>query len=264
MKEPSAEEAARSYLTRGWSVVPVQSRSKRPLIKWEPLQHSRPKEKDVAAWFQRWPDANVAVVTGEISGLVVLDVDPRHGGDDSVIDLERRSSPLPDTIEAITGGGGRHIYFLHPGGVLRNRVGLAPGVDLRGDGGMIIAPPSIHPNGRRYEWEVSHHPDEVELAPMPPWLLALARGEAPFLGHSLSHWQDLIRQGVAEGERNNAIASLTGHLLWHGVDPAVAAELLHCWNRVRCRPPLSDKEVAQTVESITRTHRRHHPDPGSG
>lgn len=257
MNEPSAEEAARSYLARGWSVVPVQSRSKRPLIKWEPLQHSRPKAKDVSAWFRRWPDANVAVVTGEISGLVVLDVDPRHGGDDSLIDLERRYGPLPATVESITGGGGRHVYFLHPGGVLRNRAGLAAGIDLRGDGGMIIAPPSVHPNGRRYEWEVSHHPDDTPLAPMPPWLLSLARGDTPYLGHSPSHWRDLVQEGVAQGERNNAIASLTGHLLWHGVDPAVAAELLLCWNRVRARPPLSDEEVAQTVESIVRTRRRH-------
>ena len=257
MKEPNAEEAARSYLARGWSVVPVQGRSKRPLIKWEPLQHSRAKDKDLEAWFRRWPDANVALVTGEISGLVVLDVDPRHGGDDSLTELERRYGPLPQTVESISGGGGRHIYFLHPGNVLRNRVGLTAGVDLRGDGGMIIVPPSVHPNGRRYEWEVSHHPDDTPLAPMPAWLLALAHGETPYLGHSSSHWQDLVREGVAEGERNNTIASLTGHLLWHGVDPAVVAELLLCWNQVRARPPLSDEEVTRTVESIVRTHRRH-------
>ena len=73
-----------------------------------------------------------------------------------------------------------------------------------------------------------------------------------------------MRRGVAEGERNNTIASLTGHLLWHGVDPEVALQLLLCWNRVRCRPPLSDDEVARTVESIRRTHVRHrHPDDGA-
>lgn len=261
MNRLPVDEVARSYLTRGWSVIPVQAGGKRPLVSWEPFQHRNPEEKEVLGWFRHWPNANLAIVTGEVSALVVLDVDPRHGGDDSLLDLERRFGALPVTVEAISGGGGRHIYFAHPGAVLRNRVGLAPGIDLRGDGGMIIAPPSVHPNGRHYEWEVSHHPDDVSLAQMPPWLLALARGESPYLGHSLSHWQDLVRQGVAEGSRNNTIASLTGHLLWHGVDPEVAVELLLCWNRVRCRPPLSDDEVARTVESITRTHRRHHPGP---
>lgn len=263
MTMPETLEAALAFLARGWSVVPVQPRGKRPLVRWESFQRRRPNKKDVLSWFQRWPDANVAIVTGKVSGLIVLDVDPRHGGDDSLLDLERRYGPLPETVESISGGGGRHIYFAHPGDLLRNRVGLEAGIDLRGDGGMIVAPPSIHPGGGPYAWEVSHHPDDLAPAPVPPWLLALARGETPYLGHSLGHWRSLVREGVAKGERNNTIASLAGHLLWHGVDPAVAAELLLCWNRVRARPPLSDEEVARTVESITRTHRRHRDDPDS-
>lgn len=262
MSNPDPIEAAQRYLARGWSVVPAQGGGKRPLVRWEAFQHRCPSEKEISGWFERWPDANVAIVTGKISDLVVLDVDPQHGGDDSLTDLERRFAPLPETVEAISGGGGRHVYFAHPGDVLRNRVGLAPGIDLRGDGGMIIAPPSVHPSGRRYEWEVSHHPDDVALAPLPSWLLTLVRGETPYLGHSLAHWRALVQQGVSEGTRNNTVASLTGHLLWHGVDPDVATELLLCWNRVRCRPPLSDQEVARTVESILRTHRRHHADTG--
>jgi hypothetical protein len=63
-----------------------------------------------------------------------------------------------------------------------------------------------------------------------------------------------VREGVDEGSRNNALASLAGHLLWRGVDPQVALELLLAWNRVRCRPPLADNEVAQVVDSITRLH----------
>jgi len=65
-----------------------------------------------------------------------------------------------------------------------------------------------------------------------------------------------VEEGVEAGARNNTIASLSGHLLWRGVDPPVVMELLLCWNRVRCRPPLPDEEVARTVASITRTHRR--------
>lgn len=73
-------------------------------------------------------------------------------------------------------------------------------------------------------------------------------------GHSLGYWRELIAGGVAQGERNNTIASLAGHLLWHGVDPHVALALLLAWNRLRCLPPLPDSEVAHTVASITKLH----------
>jgi hypothetical protein len=91
---------------------------------------------------------------------------------------------------------------------------------------------------------------------MPGWLFLalLARGYGH--GHPLSHWRDLVRRGVKEGERNATIASLCGHLLWHGVDAQVALELLLCWNRERCAPPLDDAEVASVVASITRLHER--------
>ena len=172
-------------------------------------------------------------------------------------ELEHAHGPLPRTVEALTGGGGRHIYFAHPGGAVRNKVGIAQGLDLRGDGGYVVAPPSMHPSGRRYEWEVSRHPDGTPLAPLPHWLLSIVAFESARLGHPLSHWRTLVREGVTQGERNNTIASLTGHLLWHGVDPGVVLDLMLCWNARRCRPPLSEDEVGRTVESIVHTHARH-------
>ena len=197
----------------------------------------------------------MAIVTGAVSSLVVLDVDPLHGGDTSIGELERAHGRLPHTVEAITGGGGRHAYFSHPGGLVHNQVGLAPGLDLRGDGGFVVAPPSVHPSGRRYVWTPSHRPEETPPAPMPSWLLDRAR-RGEHMGHPLPHWRRLVREGVREGERNNSIASLAGHLLWHGVDAKVTLDLLLCWNATRCRPPVSDDEVARTVESIGRTHFR--------
>ena len=251
-KPTGTAEAARRYLARRWSVLPLRERDKRPLIRWEHLQNERPTQDDVADWFRRWPDANVGIVTGEISNLIVLDVDPKHGGDDALERLEHRFRPLSATVEAVTGGGGRHLYFAHPGGLTRNRAGLAQGIDLRGDGGYIVAPPSIHPSGRPYRWVPGRGPDEITLAPLPRWLIVPIRG--PRIGRSLADWRRLVRDGVAEGQRNSTIASLTGHLLWHGVDPDVALELLLAWNRIRCRPPLDDAEVAQVVASITRLH----------
>ncbi len=123
--------AARLYLRRRWSVLPLRPHDKRPLIPWTHLQTSRPSENDIDEWFERWPDANIGIVTGEISNLVVLDVDPKHGGDAALAHLEQRYRPLPITIEAITGGGGWHFYFAHPSFLIRNRAGLAQGIDLR-------------------------------------------------------------------------------------------------------------------------------------
>jgi hypothetical protein len=260
--EPRIERAALGYLARGWSVVPVEPGGKRPLVRWERLQERPPSEAEVASWFARWPDANVAVVTGRVSGLVVVDVDPRHGGAESLHALAREHGALPRTIEAETGGGGRHLYFAHPGGVVRNRVGLAPGIDVRGDGGMVVAPPSLHPSGRPYRWCSGRAPDEIALCDTPPWLLRGADAARP--GHTLAYWRARVREPVREGERNATIASLTGHLLWHGVDAEVATELLLCWNRARCEPPLADAEVVRTVESIERTQHRHRDDTERG
>jgi len=253
-----AKRAALRYRARGWSVVPIEPRGKRPLVRWEEFQQRLPSEAEIRAWFARWPDAGVGIVTGSVSRLVVVDVDPRHGGPAALATLEREHAPLEPTVEAQTGGGGRHLYFVHPGDLVRNRVGLAPGIDLRGDGGVVVAPPSLHSSGRRYRWKQGLGPEESELAEPPLWLLRSARISR--VGHPLRYWRERVHAPVREGERNSTIASLTGHLLRHGVDPEVAAELLSCWNRVRCEPPLCEEEVVRTVESIARTHRRNRED----
>lgn len=245
-------ETAQRYLARGWSILPLRGRDKRPLIVWEPLQSSRPSAEVVTAWFSRWPDANIGIVTGEISNLIVLDIDPKHGGNSSLDRLERQFGQLPETIEAITGGEGRHLYFAHPGGLIRNRTGLAQGVDLRGDGGYIVAPPSVHPSGRPYVWAAGRSPEDIALAALPRWILPPSGGARP--RRTLSDWRRLVHDGVPEGQRNSSIASLAGHLLWHQVDPEVVLELLLAWNRLRCQPPLEDAEVAQVVSNIVRLH----------
>jgi hypothetical protein len=123
----------------------------------------------VRRWWRRWPNANVGVVTGTVSGLVVLDVDPRHGGDESLAALEGIHGLLPHTVESLTGGGGRHLYFRHPGTVVPSR-SIAPGLDIKGDGGLIVSPPSQHVSGRVYRWEPGCAPGEVPLADLPRWL----------------------------------------------------------------------------------------------
>lgn len=247
-------DAALAYHRHGWAVIPSAERGKRPIVRWRVYQDGMPSEKAVRQWFKRWPKANLSVVTGTISGIVVLDVDPKNGGKQSLAELEARHGPLEKTVEALTGGGGRHIYFAHPGFEVRNRAGFAPGLDLRGDGGVIIVPPSIHPSGKPYEWVAGRRPGQCPLARLPVWLLEPRFGADGPAGHSLAYWRSLIREGIGEGRRNVTIASFAGHLLWHEVDPDVVMELMLAWNRTRCRPPLDDDEVIRTVRSIERTH----------
>jgi hypothetical protein len=248
--------AAFALLARGWSVIPVEARGKRPIVPWLKYQSRLATGKEIDAWFAGPRKPSLGVVTGALSNLVVLDVDAQHGGSHSLAMLELEHGNLPDTVEAKTGGGGRHLYFVHPGGAVHNRVGIAPGIDFRGDGGCVVAPPSVHPSGRRYQWVPPRSPQEMELAALPPWLLRFVRPSGARAGHPLAHWRQLVHEGVDEGSRNSTLASLAGHLLRQGVDPQVALELLLAWNRVHCRPPLADNEVAQVVDSITRLHQQ--------
>jgi hypothetical protein len=122
----------------------------------------------IRQWWRRWPRANVGIATGALSGFDALDVDPRHGGDETLLALTARYGGLPRTVESITGGGGRHLLFRHSDAL---RTGLGPGLDIRTTGHLIVAPPSIHASGRRYEWDVTAHPADVAIPPWPEWML---------------------------------------------------------------------------------------------
>lgn len=248
-------EAARAYAERGWSVIPMHAHGKRPLVAWREFQQRRASADEIDRWFERWPDANVGIVTGRISGLVVVDIDAQHGGPDSVAALETLHGALPPTVEALTGGGGRHLYYAHPGPLVSNRVAMRPGIDLRGDGGCVVGPPSVHPSGRRYKWVAGRDPGRQTLARPPVHFFGRGMSTDP-PGHSRSNWRRLVREDIAPGQRNNTIASLTGHLLRHEIDVDVARELMLAWNRSHCRPPLPDDEVVQVVSSIARLHER--------
>jgi hypothetical protein len=142
------------------------------LIKWTDFQNERPSTPLLTEWADRFKGCNFGVVTGSVSGIVVLDID----GEDGRESLSRLP-PLPATPTVRTSRG-YHYYFRHPGPSIRNGVGLLPGIDVRADGGYVVAPPSIHPDGWRYVWVIS--PGEAALADMPAWLLDLIeRSEEP-------------------------------------------------------------------------------------
>jgi hypothetical protein len=203
-------------------------------------------ERIVSHWWRCIDYANIGVATGSI---VVLDVDPRHDGDRTLEVLEAEHGPLPPTWRVCTGGGGEHVYFRATTSIPCSAGNIGPGLDVRGDGGYVVAPPSLHLSGRQHAWNVDFHPDDVPLAPMPDWLVALI--ERPrFVQPSSTVWRDLVAEGVGEGQRNSSVAKLAGHLLRRYVDPVVVLELLLAWNAGRCRPPLPDTEIITTVNSI--------------
>jgi Bifunctional DNA primase/polymerase, N-terminal/Primase C terminal 1 (PriCT-1) len=197
----------------------------------------------IKKWWTEHPEANIGIPTGEKSGFIAVDIDPRHGGNESFKDLTDKYGELPETIEAITGGGGRHILFKHIEGV-GNKANVVPGIDIRGNGGYIVVAPSIHSSGRAYEWELSSHPANVSLADMPEWLLHIIGNPKQDSKKPVEYWKELL-QGVGDGERNMCTASLSGYLLRYGIDPHIALELVLLWN-LRNTPP-EEKEVIKTT-----------------
>ena len=146
----------------GFSVFPLKPQEKRPLGAWEKYQTARPSAEELKDWAAR-PGLNAAIATGAVSGIFVVDVDTSQGA--SAI----AARGLPPTASVVTGKG-RHHYFRHPGFPVKNSAGrIAPGVDVRGDGGYVCAPGSIHPSGALYRWDPP--PAQVPVAPAPGWLI---------------------------------------------------------------------------------------------
>ena len=248
--------AALASAARGWHVLTTSPGRKVPLTA-HGLHDATTDPAVIAAWWHRWPTAGVAIATGAASGIIVLDVDPRHGGDDTLHDRERAHGRLPDTPRVFTGGGGLHVYLAHPGGAVPCSAGaLGTGLDVRGDGGYVVAPPSRHPSGRGYAWEVGASPEDVPLAPVPKWLLELRVCPPAGEPRPADEWAALVRDGADAGARNQAVARLAGYLLRCRPAPRVVLELVRAWSASRCRPPLGDDEITRTVDSIARREMR--------
>ena len=210
----------------------------------------------IAEWWGGGSTYNVAIATG--SGLVVLDVDTAHDagkfGDETLADLERQYGPLPETWTCLTGGGGVHYYFQCDDPALTVAAGFAPGLDYRGTGGYVIAPPSIHPTtGRAYEWEASSTPTSVPLAPLPDWLHRLMlRGKKD--KPNKAKCKEAPGK-VTEGQRNEEMFHLAASLRAKGLTVAEITAALTEANKTRCDPPLSKREIETICQSTGRYER---------
>jgi len=248
-------KAALEYADRGFCVHPCNG--KRPMLEHWPTRASSDRET-VEDFWARYPNANIGLVTGERSGVVVLDVDrdPERGidGEQTLKALEQQYGPLPTTPQVRTGRGGRHLFFRHPGHPVKTCAGeLGPGLDVRGDGGQAILPPSVHPNGTRYEWVEGLGLQDLEPAALPPaWIslltntaeptVAAAPVEASVLGHLLRHLPQ-------KGERNDTLTRIAGHLASRGLPLDAHEELLVLVNG-GLEEPLPEREVRTSARSI--------------
>ena len=235
------------FAERGLAVLPVRERDKIPMTK-NGCKDAVKDPETIQGWWSQIPRANIGIATGEPSGLWVLDIDGEEG-EDSLKALEATHGDLPPTMEVHTGGGGRHLYFALPQGLeisnSAGKVGLK--IDVRGNGGYVVAPPSVHKSGRKYEWSV----DSLDApAEAPAWLISRAMDSTKNgSGKCDVDWEGIL-QGVTEGSRNDCAAKLSGKLLAHGLEPKFSFYLLASWNEARCKPPLPQEELFKTFVSI--------------
>lgn len=271
------EDAAVAYVRlQQWPVIPLwwpeedgtcacprgracASSGKHPILMDWPSRATTDAPTVRALW-TRFPRANIGVVTGQES-IVVLDEDRGHGGALSLEDLVAAHGPLPDGPVVLTGGGGTHRFFRAGRPPLRNRTGMLPGLDFRADRGMVVAPPSRHRTGGIYRWEALHHPLDAAVPELPAWLEDLVR-QSPGVKYggrtpTKREWLDAIAtDGASEGSRNDTLTRLMGHLLGHRVDARIATLALAGINEVICDPPLPRQEVLRIAASIANQERR--------
>jgi len=248
-------EAAVRLGARGMRVFPCWPRKKEPAIR-DNLRRAAVDPTIIRRFWGQQGLYNIGIATGPKSGVWVTDEDGDEGRE-TMRRLEAEHGPLPLTVMAITGNG-EHKYWRYPDGVeIRNfqvRDDL-PGLDVRGEGGYVLAPPSVHPSGRVYAWSVD---SASEFALAPDWLIRIvtersstrASNELAVAPTLPAAWRDLMT-GEHEGSRRaGAIAKLFGHLVRKFVDPAVALELVVLFDAERNHEPLGRDEVTRICADI--------------
>lgn len=239
-------EAAIKYATvYGWAVFPVSSETKKPLTP-HGCKDAKKSVGAIQAWWRRWPDAAVGIATGTASNLIVIDedIDEDKGlnGYHEVTRWERDHADLPETVRVITGRGGAHMYFHYTGDDIKNRTGILPGVDVRGDGGYVVAPPSVHPNGTEYQWEIA--PED-----MPPAEIDDTVREFLSIGQTRTAEETFkVPEVIPSGERNDTLFRLACSMQAQGFPDAAILAALQETNKQACTEPLTDEEL-ETIAS---------------
>jgi hypothetical protein len=230
-----------------WPVFPLRERSKVPATP-HGFQDATRDEAKIRRWWSDLPCANIGTPTG--LSFWALDEDPRHGGDATLETLVADNRPLPNTVQQITGGDGRHYLWEMPDQQTIGCTKLGPGLDVKGLGGYIVIAPSVHPDsGKTYIWDGADPLAKQRILPAPTWLLGListgkSQYEKKAAADEEGQWP--------EGERNTRLASLAGKLRYTGLEVETITAALLAENRRRCAPPLDETEVRKIAASISR------------
>ena len=259
MKSPLAI-AGPKFVSRGMPCIPMYPGSKVPCIH-NGLKGASCDPNTVNGWILAYPEANVAVLTGKSSRLLVLDVDmgEERNGEQELRTLQQKHGELPQTVEARTPRGGRHLYFRMPPVAIRSKAGvLAPSIDVRANGGYVVAPPSVTGGG---SYSFVRQRDVVGVAACPEWLVGLLK-DKPFVAPVRRHPQPLDR-GTEAAKIHDALASIRGpgYDAWIRVGMAIHShepggcglELFRNWTSV-CAPvrsnPVTDTEIEKKWRSF--------------
>jgi len=235
------------YSNRGWSVFPLKAKDKTPLTQ-NGCKDATTNQDIIKDWWSKWPNANIGIATGQVSkGLIVidLDIDEEKGlnGVDSLDEWSQENGCFPQSWQTVTGRGGNHLLFTCDRPV-KNKVNCLPGVDVRGDGGYIVAPPSIHPNGNSYEWE--WYDGDCELAPIDETLeFFLSGGYAGGIAKERFEMPETVNKGG----RNDMLFRMACSMQSKGLSDQAIRGAVEEENRTKCNPPLSDREVRQILSS---------------
>jgi putative DNA primase/helicase len=213
------------------------------------LNQATPRPDIISRWFTKWPESNIGIATGDRAGIFVVDIDPRNGGFETLAALEQKHGQFPDTLTAKTGGGGLHYYYRIPRGtkISSDANVLGPGVDIKGDGGFVVAPPSLHASGGVYEWD---DPDRFVMDP-PDWMIRelTRRGTG---GSGVHKKAPPLPEVIGEGERDKTLLSHAGKLRRAGMGEDEIYAALVPVNASRCQPPMSDDQVRKIARSAAR------------
>lgn len=233
-----------------WHVFPLRPREKVPLEAGG-FYTASTDPAVIRAWWARWPDANIGIACGA-SGLVVVDVDAKDGapGLESWRELRGElGASIDEAVTCETPTGGMHIYYAATTRAIRNSASmLAPGIDIRGEGGYVLAPPSIHPNGGAYEWAMGFGPHEHAVDPIPDSIADKLRGGEARPAPSSAPIEGMITLG----QRNATLASLAGTMRRRGMSPDAINAALQAENVTTCSPQLDEAEVARIAQSVAR------------
>jgi len=235
-------DAAIDYVRAGLPIFPVR-RDKQPYTP-HGFKDATKDESQIVDWWKQWPEAGIGMPTGTPSGRLVVDIDPRNGGDKSLAVLEEQYGALPATLESKTGGGGRHLFFSCRDRSFR-KCTLSPGIDIQSEGAYVVLPPSSHPSGNRYEW--LGNSATIPLEP-PRWfenLLLAARSQAKDASGTTA------ASKIPPGRRNGHLTS-SGSMRHRGMSADAILAALRCENDLRCDPPLQLGELQNIAKSVGR------------